>query len=338
MKAVVFRANKTMNIEDVPIPKINPDEVLIRSKFCGICGTDLHATELGGICTYKPGVIIGHEFAGVVEDVGSQVRTIKTGDRVTVHPNRNVCGQCYSCLAGQYHLCPQVWETCVGIFAPGGLAEYVKVKEVMAFKLPNQMKLEHGALVEPLATGLHAVRNGNFTIGASALVLGAGPIGLLTTQCLSSAGARRIYVLEPSPRRRDLARKLGADEVIDPASTDLEAHFDSAAPVIDFVFECSGDSMALDRAARLVKRGGKIVVVGISVEPLKIDPMLLISKELSIKGTTDYNEEFGLAIDLLAQGRIIVDQLITSILPIEQFGQAFEMLRNKEAVKVLLRI
>lgn len=184
MKAVVITSERTIKMEDLPAPAINPDEVLIRSKYCGICGTDLHATELGGLCTYKPGVVIGHEFAGIVEDVGSQVRTIKKGDHVTVHPNRNVCGRCYTCLLGQYHLCPQVWETCIGIFAPGGLAEYVKVKEPLAFRLPPEMKLEYGALVEPLATSLHAVRNGNFIVGASALVLGAGPIGLLTTQCL----------------------------------------------------------------------------------------------------------------------------------------------------------
>jgi 2-desacetyl-2-hydroxyethyl bacteriochlorophyllide A dehydrogenase len=338
MKAVVFHADRTMGMEVLPIPTIDSDEVLIRSKYCGICGTDLHATELGGICAYKPGVVIGHEFAGLVADVGSKVQAVRRGDRVTVHPNRNVCGRCYSCRAGQYHLCPQVWETCVGIFAPGGLAEYVKVKEGMVFKLPSEVKLEHGALVEPLATSLHAVRNGDFPIGASALVLGAGPIGLLTVQCLVNAGARKIYVVEYSPLRLELAYKLGATEAFDPVKTDLEEYFDSRLPLLDYVFECSGDPTAVDTAVHLVKRRGRVVVVGISPQPLTIDSLALISKEVSIRGSTDYNEEFELSIELLARGKITLDPLITAILPIEQFNKAFGMLQRKEAVKVLLEI
>jgi 2-desacetyl-2-hydroxyethyl bacteriochlorophyllide A dehydrogenase len=337
VRAVIFHADKTLGVENIPVPSIASDEVLIRSKYCGICGTDLHATELEGLCTYKPGVAIGHEFAGIVEEIGSMVKNVQKGDRVTVNPGRNVCGQCYTCRAGQYHLCPQTWETCLGIFAPGGLAEYVKAKEVMVYKLSN-VKLEHGAMVEPLAISLHALRVAGFYLGASALVIGAGPIGLLAVQCLATAGARKIYVLEVSPSRRDLARKFGADDVLDPLQTTLDRYFDPALPIVDFVFECSGDPAALDTAMRIVRRQGSIVVVGISAQPLKIDPLTLISKEITIKGTTDYNEEFGIAIDMLSAGKIVVEPLISAILPMEKFDQAFSMLRNKEVAKVLLEI
>jgi threonine dehydrogenase-like Zn-dependent dehydrogenase len=135
-----------------------------------------------------------------------------------------------------------------------------------------------------------------------------------------------------------MAKQFGADEVLDPLQMNLDQYFDSSFPMVDFVFECSGDPRALDTAMRIVRRRGTIVVVGISAKPLTIDPLTLISKEITIRGTTDYNEEFGIAIDMLAKGSIVVQPLISAILPMEKFDQAFSMLRDKEGAKVLLEI
>ena len=193
MKAAKYKGKGKIVVEDVDVPEVDGDDVLIKPKIGGICGSDLHAASLG---IFYDNVTVGHEFAGMIEKVGPEVKDFKKGDRVTVNPNKNMCGECLWCQKGEYNLCKNILKEAIGVCKDGGFAEYVKVRSTVVSKLPDNVSLTQGAFVEPLATGLRSVRISRFKIGENAFVIGAGPIGLLTIECLVKAGAKAIYVSE----------------------------------------------------------------------------------------------------------------------------------------------
>ena len=337
MKAIVLRDGDTVTLEDRPPPDTAPGEVLVRPDHVGICGTDLHAPLLKDL--FVPDVVMGHEFSGEVVDVGSGVDGWRRGDRVTINPNGDVCGECDQCRAGRPNLCkPTVLGNAVGVHRDGGMAELVSLPPAVLHRLPDAVSGLRGAFVEPLAVTVHLVRVAGFKLGGSAVVLGGGPIGLLTVQVLRRTGASHIAVVEPSPSRREMAARLGADLVIDPGADDPSALFGGDLPAPDHVFECVGIPSGVRTAVAIVKPAGTVAVVGMCLEPVDMNVRDLIFKEVVVRGSLIYAEEFPLAIRLQQQGAIDVETMTTRVMDLDDYDEAFALLAQPDdSVKILLR-
>lgn len=336
MKAAKYKGKGIIQIEDTAIPEITENEVLIKPVIGGICGSDLQAAALG---IFYENVTIGHEFSGIIEQIGNKVKEFKKGDRVVVNPNRNMCGKCYWCKKGEYNLCKDILKEATGVCKDGGFAEYVKVRPAVISKLPDNVTMEQGAFVEPLATALRSVRISNFLIGETAFVIGAGPVGLLTIECLKKAGAGKILVSEIYGGRKKIAKKIGADEVIDPGKTDILAYLKRKKIIPGYVYECSGSDDAIDLAVNMVRERGKIILVGISSKKVAFNSISAILKEVDIKASYAYVDEFDMSIELLSRGFFDIESLITEILPLKEINQGFEKLKKPEKIiKILIRI
>ena len=336
MKAVVFGDGRAVALAERHEPEPGPGEAMVRSEYCGICGTDLHAARLEGL--FVPGVVMGHEFAGQVLALGPDVSGWQPGERVTISPNGDVCGACRECRSGRTNLCRARKTGSVGVKRDGGMAPYVSIPVAVLHRLPDGVTTRQGAWVEPLAVALRVVRVAEFRVGGSAVVLGAGPIGLLTLQVLRRAGASHIAVVEPSSLRRETATRLGADLTIDPRSEDPHELFGGHLPAPDYVFECAGIPTGVATAAAIVRPGGCVVVVGLCAEPLDLNFRELITKEIVVRGSHTYVEEFPLAIRLMEQRAIDIDALTTEVMPLQSYKKAFRLMGGSEgAVKVLLK-
>ena len=335
MKAVVLNEIRDIKVEDVDQPTGEPGEVLLKVAYCGICGTDLHAPVLD---IFHPPVIMGHEFAGEVVDVGEGVGEWKAGDRVCVNPNAVVCGECHWCKSGELQFCAAIWQTAIGIVQPGGMESYVRVKPETLHSLPDGVSFVQGAWVEPVAVAVRVVRRSEIKLGEDALVFGAGPIGLLVIQALRAAGAGRITAIEPSGYRREIAGRVGADEVIDPLKEDLQSHFPDPARAPAHALECSGHPSAVSSALQVLRPRGRLTVVGISPEPPSFESKDLLFKEIDIRGTFIYMEEFDMAIDLLNRGAIDVEALTTDVQPVERAEESFAKMRQPDkSIKIVLK-
>lgn len=332
MRAAVVR-QKDILVEDVPRPQAGPDEVIIEVKYCGICGSDVHRFAAGG---FPDGAILGHEPYGVVTKVGEGVTEWRGGERVVVIAY-DPCRQCRWCQQGEYQLCLNKYWIGLGT-NPGAFAEYVKARSTMLLRVPDQVSDQTAALTEPLAVALHAVRTAHINLGDTAVVIGAGPIGLLVTQCLRAAGARAIGVIEITPARAELAARLGADRVFIPGSEDLAAEVTQSLGVEpDVVFECAGAVPTLQNAAELVRPYGKIMLVGVSMKPVPIIPIVWGRKEAELKACIAYRDEFPLALELLAEDKVDVDSLISNVISLEDIGHTVKDLQKPhDQIKILV--
>jgi 2-desacetyl-2-hydroxyethyl bacteriochlorophyllide A dehydrogenase len=333
MKSIVFTAAGP-ELADTPDPRPTSDEVLLRVDYCGICGTDLHAAEPD----FHPGTVMGHEFTGTVVESGSDVTDFKAGDRVVVNPNGDWCGQCEQCRTGATNLCSNIWPTVIGLARPGGLTPIVPIRARTLRHLPDTLDLASAALTEPLAVALRTVRRSGITVGDDATVIGAGPIGLLVTLLLRAAGVGNITVIEPALARRKIALAVGATDVIDPIEGPLSERPGASVRSPSHVFECSGVAESLAEAVRIVRPRGVVSVTGLSRRPAAIDVSELLYKEVTIRGSFIYVDEFEQAIEMLASGRIDVTPLISGVLSIEDALSAFDaMRRSPDVVKFLIR-
>jgi (R,R)-butanediol dehydrogenase/meso-butanediol dehydrogenase/diacetyl reductase len=337
LKAAVFRGVRKIEITNVPDPKPETGEVLIRVKYCGICGSDVGSYKTG---TYEEGLIIGHEFSGEIASLGQGVTGWEIGDRVIANGVRP-CGSCYFCRHNRPSLCDNLQMT--GVSFDGGFAELVKVPSDIVYKIPENVSDEEATLVDPLSNCIHATRYSSLQIGDRALIIGAGPIGLMALQCAREAGASEVYVSEISNRRREMAEKLGATETYDPSKDNLYVKMDKATggrgP--DVVFECAGTPQTLRESATLVRKGGQVFVISICEEPVEADFMTLVLNELDIKGSYCGYEEYPCAIDFVAKKRVAVKPLISDIIPLDRLvEQGFEVLAKPrtEAVKIIAKI
>jgi len=332
MKAAVVRQTDIL-VKDVPKPQAGPGEVIIEVKYCGICGSDVHRFAAGG---FPDGAILGHEPYGVVAKAGEGVTKWRGGERVVVIAYAP-CRQCRWCQQGEYQLClNKYW---IGLGAnPGAFAEYVKAYSTMLLRVPDQVSDQAAALTEPLAVALHAVRTAHINLGDTAVVIGAGPIGLFVTQCLRVAGARAIGVIEVAPGRAELATGLGADKVFAPGPDDLVAEVvRSLGTEPDVVFECVGAVQTLQDAAELVRPHGKIMLVGVSMKPVPIIPIVWGRKEAELKACIAYRDEFPLALELLAKNKIDADSLISDVISLKDISQAVKDLQKPHnQIKVLV--
>lgn len=335
MKAVVLDETRQLQLVDRPVPEPRSGEVLVRSEYCGICGTDLHAPELEIFATP---VVMGHEFAGVLAAVGPDVTGWKEGDRVAVNPNANVCGTCEHCRAGRNNLCnAAINVNSLGVRRDGGMAEYVSIPAVHLVALPEEVDTFRGAWTEPLAVAVRAVRNSGLRLGDSTAVIGGGPVGLLVLQLIRRAGATRTMLVEPSEFRRAAAITLGADEAISPQ--DLSGTLASGDfRLVDRVFECSGHPTAMQTSIDMVAPGGTIRLIGASPKPLAFTALDALYKEINLSANFIYVGEFAQAIELLSRDLVDVQSLISTIVPLDDYESAFTALRQPEStIKAFIR-
>ena len=309
MRAAVYRGDKTISVDSLPIPRPGPGQVLIEVSHCGICGTDLHLVMEG---MGQPGSVGGHEYTGRIVAHGGDTAGWKVGDAVAVDPNPPKCGRCEYCRAGRAALCAERGSIGAGGERTGAFAEYTAVDAQQLLQIPSGVSLRDAAIMEPVAVALHGISLSGIEEGNSALVIGAGPIGAMTIAILRARGIEDVCVSEPSPLRRALAERLGARRVVSP--DDLvapESIFDVAEAAVDAVFECSGRRSAAEQGLEQLRRGGTLVLVGTGVTRPRFDAMRILLNELHITGAYNYDPD-GLAeaLSLLKSGSIPVADLV----------------------------
>jgi 2-desacetyl-2-hydroxyethyl bacteriochlorophyllide A dehydrogenase len=333
MRAVAITEERDLQVVEVAEPPLESGQVRIRVRFCGICGSDLH---MRWSPTVSPGVVMGHEFMGVIEELGTEVPDYRIGDRVVANP-LDPCGACEHCLGGAAECCPTGIERGIGLgFIYGAYAETVVAPRSSLFRLPETVSDEQGALVEPLAVGMHAVRVAAPSRDARCVVLGAGPIGIFTALALRSRGCQRVLVIEPTPWRRQAASHLG---FLVAASDEDEPALRQLGGTTGTIFDCSGHPAALGSAMNLLAPGGRVIVVGLTASPSSIHSSTLVGKALHILGSLAYTSlDFSAAIECLESGLIPDRGLITSIGPLDGAAHWFEDLSSgvTQQVKVLV--
>ena len=341
MKAAVYKGEKSIVLEERPTPQAGTDGIIVKVKYCGICGSDVHG-YLGG--SWPPGTVFGHEAVGTVAEAGAAVTGWNSGDRVAVAPF-GPCGECFFCRKGRPNICVHFLENCIGLSPAndGALAEYVRVRSPgdMLHRLPDHTAFEDAVLVEPMAVALAMVCKSRFRVGENVVVVGAGVIGLLGIQFLKMGGARSIAVLEPSPRKRDLALQFGADLAFDlteeSASLREKVAELSSGTGADIVYECAGAPDALRSSLDLVRSGGQVVLVGTGPEtPLAITE--LIGREIELTPVVGYTDEFALSIDFVARNKMNTKPLISDIIKLDDVVEkGFERLAvSNDLVKVVV--
>ncbi|WIV19567.1 2,3-butanediol dehydrogenase [Paenibacillus polygoni] len=348
MKALRWHGVKDLRVEQIEEPKALPGKVKIKVEWCGICGSDLHEYTAGPIFipADKPHpitgeqapVVMGHEFSGQVVEVGEGVTRLQKGDRVVVEPIFN-CGQCTACRQGKYNLCDKMGF--LGLAGGGGgFSEYVAADEHIVHKIPDTVSYEQGALVEPSAVALYAVRQSKLKVGDKAVVFGAGPIGLLVIEALKASGASEIYAVELSAERSAKAIELGA-QVINPKETpdvveEIHRLTDGGANV---VFEVTGVPPVLEQALEAVRIGGELMIVSIFEKEAPIQPNKIVMQERSISGIIGYRDVFPAVISLMEKGYFPADKLVTKRIKLDDvIEEGFEgLLKEKSQVKILVK-
>ncbi len=334
MKYAVLYAPKDLKIEEKPLPKIEPGKVLIKIESCGICGTDLliYTGRFPVHFPYSP----GHEYSGVVTEVGNRITFVKKGDRVVVNPNWN-CGHCHYCTRGKPHLCENLKTR---VKSNGGFAEYSLLPEKIVYKIPDALSLEDATLVEPLSCVLHALEKVEIKPSDRVVILGAGLMGLITLELLSYSGINTIMVSEPKEKRRRLAEKLGADIVVDPTKEDLISVVRRVNSYgADIVIDAAGLPQTIQQVFKLAKRGGTVVLLGIGDKETKtsISPFHITTDELTIKGSFLNPHTFSPAIDILGKGKIDTSLFITNRFSLSELSKAMDIFAQGEEIRIVIK-
>lgn len=337
MKAAVFQqAGTPMTIETVDDPTPEKDQLVVEVKRCGICGTDLHQTESheSGMAA---GTILGHEYIGEVVAAGSVAgQQFKTGDKVTGLPF-STCGHCLQCRSGRPFQCSEI--NIIGMQKPGGFAEFICLDADNSIKVPSSVNWQEGALIEPMAVGLHAVKTCSNLRGKNVLILGAGPVGLAVAHWVRFFGAYNIVVSEPEELRRNSSMDYGATAIIDPAKDNVGEEFSrisGGAPEV--IFECVGIPGMISQCIDFAQHGTELVVVGYCIYQDHMIPAAAMGKELTMRFALSYHkEDFEFIAGLMASDRVNVESMCTDTVTFESFSEAFENLRQpNDQCKVLL--
>jgi 2-desacetyl-2-hydroxyethyl bacteriochlorophyllide A dehydrogenase len=334
MPAATYIGNSTINIVESSQRPPAPGEVQIDVAFTGICGTDLHILHGNMDSRVTFPAIIGHEMSGRISALGEGVSGWSLGDPVTVMP-LDWCGDCPACKAGHQHICQNL--NFIGIDSAGSLQKQWNVPETVLVRLPESLRLDHAALVEPVAVSVHDVRRADIQPGEKAVVIGGGPIGVLIATTARHAGAE-VVVLELDGDRRAMIEELGF-EVLDPRTQDQVEWVNTwtGGAGADVVFEVSGAAAAVLGATALAKVRGRLVIVAIHPQPRPVDLQRVFWRELTIVGARVYERrDFETAVELLADGVIPADQMITGTVPLERTADAFSRLAAGDAMKILV--
>lgn len=338
MKCVSISGEKRFVLKERDIPTYKEGSVIIQVKSCGICGSDIHYW-VGG---QPVGLVMGHEFAGIVVDPGSRADLVK-GDRVTGLPI-SPCGKCEACKSGNVQYCAETWSEAVGLSLtnPGGYAEYTGCRPDMVRKIPSNVSFDAACMVEPSAVGLHAVNLANIKIGDRVLIVGGGIIGLMAAEFAKMAGASYIAILETNKKRGKKAVGYGKiNEYYDATKADtIDKLITKTNGGFDVVIECCGNSPAVSEALMAIKPGGTVVLVGVSMEAISIPSIVGVMREVTMQGAIAYTpHEFDTCLKLIADKKINVTKYIDDLVPLEAVQDSFERLTSGKdaAVKIVIK-
>ena len=341
MKALLLDKYKHLEVVDVPVPSAGPGEMLVRVAACGICGSDVHGYD-GSSGRRIPPVVMGHEAAGVVASLGEGVSRFAVGDRVTFD-STVFCGACAFCLQGEVNLCEQrqvMGVSCGEYRRAGAFAEYIAVPERIAYLLPDALEFAEAAMLEAVSVALHAVRVAEIRGGETALVIGAGMIGLLVLQAARAAGCSQVLIADIDATRLELARQVGADRVIDASGAALvtEVLRLTGGRGVDLVLEAVGRDETVSASIDCVRKGGTVVLVGNITPTVTLPLQKVVSRQIRLQGSCASAGEYPEAMRLIAEGKIKVEPLITAIAPLNEGPRWFERLHGREPnlMKVVL--
>ncbi len=342
MKVAEMQGIGKMGYVEKDIPTPNADEVLVKLDYVGICGSDLHYYEEGRIGNYEVEFpfILGHEAGGVVVEVGEDVTHLHVGDKVALEPGKT-CGHCEFCTSGRYNLCPEV----VFFATPpvdGVFQEYVAHEAKLCFKVPDNMDTLEAAMVEPFSIGLHAARQGGAKFGQTAVVFGAGCIGLCTMMALKTQGVSDVYVIDLMDKRLEKAKELGAKETVSgkgDAVAEIMELTDGRG--VDLVFDCTGSEYCVNQGIEMLVKGGRLVFVGYSSSGhMNINTTLLCDKELSLNSVFRYRHIYPLAIKAISEGQADVKGFVTNIFDFDNIQEAMDKSAQDKAniVKGVIKV
>ena len=340
MKALLLSKYRHLEITDVPVPVPGPDDVLVRVAACGICGSDVHGFD-GSSGRRIPPIIMGHEAAGVVAAVGSKVDGLSEGDRVTFD-STIYCGECSHCLRGDVNLCDNrqvLGVSCGDYRRAGAFAEFVAVPGRIVYRLPDNLPFAEAAMLEAVSVALHAVSLVPAARAASALVIGAGTIGLLLQQALRVAGCPRVYVADVDVSRLQLSFRLGATAVLQSgAGLPQEILRLTNGTGVDVVIEAVGINSTVMSSVECVRKGGTVILVGNISSEVTLPLQKVVTRQIRLQGSCASAGEYPRAIELLSNGQINVKPLITAVVPLEEGPRWFERLhaREPDLMKVVL--
>jgi 2-desacetyl-2-hydroxyethyl bacteriochlorophyllide A dehydrogenase len=328
MKAAVLEAVKRIVVKDIPAPIPKDDEVLIKVKTCGMCGTDLKLYS--GQYSARVPVVPGHEYSGEITELGKNVRNLKVGQRVVSDPNES-CGKCHWCRNQQPCFCKEL--AAYGVLRDGGFAEYCTASEKGIYPIPENLDDESAAFAEPVSCVVHAVDRVNYRFGETVAIIGGGPMGQIHLQFALHSGARKVILVEPEETRREMATRFGVHVVINPREGNLKervlAETDGLGP--DAVVEVVGHADTIEQAVDMAKRGGRVLIFGFAPEGEKanITPFNVLSRELTIMGSWVNPYSYSRALDVLASGKVDVKPLISNRLKLDDVMDAYTMLMEK---------
>jgi L-iditol 2-dehydrogenase len=337
MRRVKLTTPEKAVVEEVSKPTAGPGEILIKISYCGICGSDLHAS-IGKHPFVPLPATPGHEFSGWVEEIGEGVTGFTKGQRVTAEPNI-VCGECYNCKMGRYNICEKL--RVMGCQGDGAMADYFLLPANKTVPLPDNLSLKHAALVEPVAVGTHAVHRAGDLMGKNVVIVGSGMIGLGVLASVVKAGAFNIWVTDFAEDRLTLAKEMGATRTVN-AKEDVIKIIQEAAGYegVDVVFECVGIGAALRTSMDLIRKGGKVIVMGVYGDEATIKAADLQDREMELIGTLMYTmRDVKEAIHHLAENALPSDKILGQIFPIDKCDEAFKFARDhKDVIKVLIEL
>ncbi len=339
MKQAVMTSPGVIEFKEVPAPQPGPGQVLLRIKRIGVCGSDIHVYHGKHALTPYP-VVQGHEVSGVVEVLGSGVKGFKVGDPVTFQP-QVTCGTCYPCRHGAYHICDNL--KVMGFQTTGAGSEMFALDARLVLKLPSGTSPDHGAMVEPTAVGVHAITRGGGVKGKKVLILGAGPIGNLTSQVAKGMGAASVMITDVSDYRLGLARECGVDFAVNTGKEDLAARIRDGfgEEKADLILECVGAGATISQAVSVARKGSDIVVVGVFGDKPQVDLGTVQDRELRLIGTLMYQEpDWRKAIELIGSRKVNLQPLVTNHFAFADYKKAYEYIdANRErAMKVMITV
>jgi L-iditol 2-dehydrogenase len=342
MKALVLSAYRRLSIEDVPLPTLGSHDVLVRVRACGICGSDVHGFD-GSTGRRRPPIIMGHEASGEVALAGPAVTRWKAGDRVTMD-STIFCGSCWHCLRGELNLCEErrvLGVSCEEYRRDGAFAEYVAVPERILHRLPDGLSFEHAAMAEAVSVAVHAVGNAKLEKDSSAVVVGAGMIGLLVIQVLKTAGCRQIIAVDLDDTRLALARRLGATAAINSSSASPAAAIRqmTAGRGADAAFEVVGLSSTVGGALDCVRKGGRVTLVGNLEARVELPLQAVVTRELTLIGSCASAGEYPVSLNLICSGKVDVASFISATPSLDEGAAWFDRLHagEKGLMKVILK-
>lgn len=337
MKAAVFYGKEDLRVEEREMPQIGDNEVLLRVRACGICGTDAHIfCGDEGAAPTPANTVLGHEFAGEAVKVGTGVKDIAVGDKVCVDPNK-LCGSCEFCRRGIGHFCTAI--TGIGTTVDGGFAEYCAVPASQVYKVANELSYEKAAMTEPVSCCLHGIELCNIKCGDTVAVIGCGMIGLLMLQLAKLSGAARIIAIEPVADKREKAVALGADTAIDPINSDVAAELAKrGVKQIDCVIECVGRTETIEQAIEIAGKYSTVMMFGLTKPnaEIRVKPFEIFKKEITLKSSYINPYTFPAAIKLIESGKLDVSSMIYETAPLDELPMILADSKRRGAGKYII--